>query len=357
MKTAESARKKVELRERFMHYATKHAENDRIPTVTELRKALGVTNYMLLNCMKELAREGLIYRKSRKEGTFLSVHKKKYVVGFCDSHFEKQGFIDLPAWMSGFTRAFTRNEDFLLRFVRCSTLKKLPAVIRQYGLDTLVWYTSGPEDLRSSICSLPQEIQNKLILAPVNIVHGTDTLPQYNAVGIDHDFWPREYVRAAIRHNCRSFLMVSAKDRISQVMINEIRKQGLSFHEECFISSPGDMKEKLPRLIRKYKIDAVRCAGGMQHSFALAIKAMPSFRPFLPFFGSEGIYQQMKRDYPWLNVYFLFEHLDDFYDRMGFLTGKAAFELIRNGKPFESQALKMNFSQAYTKMKSLTGKE
>ena len=65
----------------------------------------------------------------------------------------------------------------------------------------------------------------------------------------------------------------------------------------------------------------------------------------------------MKRDYPWLNAFFLFEHLDDFYDRMGFLTGKAAFELILNGKPFESQALKMNFSQTYAKIKSLTGKE
>ena len=357
MKTAESARKKVELRERFMRYATTHAENDRIPTVKEFREALGVTNYMLLNCMQERAREGLIYRKSRKEGTFLSVHKKKYVVGFCDSNFEKQGFIDLPSWMTGFTRAFTRNQDFLLRFVQCNTLKILPTVIRQYGLDAMVWYTSKPEDLLAPVRGLPQEIQDKLILSPVNIVRGTDSLPQYNTVGIDHDFWPREYVRAAVRHNCRNFLMVSARDRISQIMIDEIRKQGLSFHEECFISSPADMEEKLTRLIRKYKIDAVRCAGGMQHSFALAIKNMSSFRPFLPVFGSEEIYRQMKKDYPWLNAFFLFEHLDDFYDRMGFLTGKAAFELIRSGKPFESKALKMNFSQAYTNMKSLTGKE
>ena len=114
MKTAGSARKKVELRERLLKYASEHAENDRIPTVSELREALGVTNYLLLNCMNELIREGLLYRKSRKEGTFLAWHQKKYVIGLFEDC-GGSGFVDIPAWMSGFYRAFTRTDDFLLR--------------------------------------------------------------------------------------------------------------------------------------------------------------------------------------------------------------------------------------------------
>ena len=154
MKTSKAASKKVELRERLLKYASEHAENDRIPTVSELREALGVTNYLLLNCMNELIREGLLYRKSRKEGTFLAWHQKKYVIGLfedCGS----SGFVDIPAWMSGFYRAFTRTDDFLLRIVQCPTAEKLPAAIRQYGLDSAVWFATTEKNQAAPSCAVP----------------------------------------------------------------------------------------------------------------------------------------------------------------------------------------------------------
>ena len=141
--------------------------------------------------------------------------------------------------------------------------------------------------------------------------------------------------------------MVSQRDRICESMLDEMRVQGMEWHPECLISDPEDLRRKLPELVRKYKIDAVRCAGGMQHCFALAVKNMPGFHPFMPVFGSENIYRQMKKDYPWLNTAFLFEHLDDFYERLGFLTGKAAIELAVSGKIFKSRLIRMNYSKEY----------
>ena len=141
--------------------------------------------------------------------------------------------------------------------------------------------------------------------------------------------------------------MVSQLDQVCETMLDEMQKLRLSWHPECLISNPEDLREKLPELVRKYKIDAVRCAGGMQHSFALAVKDMRGFHPFMPVFGSERIYRQMKQDYPWLNSVFLFEHLDDFYERLGFLTGQAALELAKSGKPFVSRSVRMNYSNEY----------
>ena len=346
MKTAETARKKVELRERFLKYAQEHAVNDRIPTVAEFRKALGVTNYMLLDCMNELVKEGQIYRKSRKEGTFLSYHQKKYVIGLFDNTSGGKGFVDVPAWMAGFFRAFTRNEDCLLRIVPVSKAENLPEAIRQFGFDSVVWYTTSPF-CNPILAALPEGVRKKVLYAVVSMRVYENSLPAFNTIEIDHDFWPREYVRAAVRRGCRNFLMVSQPDRIFETMLDEMRKLGMQWHPECIISDPDELTKKLPALVRKYQIDAVRCAGGMQHSFALAVKGMSGFHPFMPVYGTENIYRMFRKDYPWLKAEFIFEHLDDFYDRLGFLTGKAAIELAVSRQTFKSRQIRMDYSKEY----------
>lgn len=336
----------MELRERFLKYAREHAVNDRIPTVAEFRKALGVTNYLLLDCMNELVKEGQIYRKSRKEGTFLSYHQKKYVVGLFDNTSGGKGFVDVPAWMSGFFRAFTRNDDFLLRIVPITKAENLPEAFRQFGFDSIVWFTTSSVN-DPVLAALPEPVRKKVVYALVCMKIPAAPLPEINAIAIDHDYWPREYVRAAVRRGCRNFLMISQPDRICETMLDELRKQGLLWHPECLIADPAELPEKLPKLVRKYKIDSVRCAGGMQHIFARAVKDMPQFHPFMPVFGTESMYHQIRKDYPWLKASFIFEHLDDFYDRMGFLTGKAAIELAEKGQPFASRTIRMNYSKEY----------
>ena len=341
MKSSESASKKVELRDRILEYARTHAVNDRIPTVAEFRKALGVTNYMLLACMNELIKEGQFYRKSRKEGTFLSVHKRKYVIGLFNVAGDERGFVDYPAWMSGFFRVFTRNAECLLRLLPRTSPENIPDVMRQYGLDSMVWCESGGQMPVRTLGALPEPVRNRLIYAYLNTGNLPIRMPKVNAIGMDHDYWAREYVRAAVRRGCRNILHVSPPNRIHEIMLDEMKKRKLPWRDEWLISDPADLPKKLPKLIRKYKFDAVHCAGGMQHSFALAVRDLPDFRPLLPVFGFENMYLQMKRDYPWLNAFFPFEHLDDFFERFGSLAGKAALELAETGKPFPSVALKL----------------
>ena len=126
MKTAETARKKIELREKFLQYARAHASGERIPTMAEFRKALGVTNYMLSGCMNELVREGFLVRKSRREGTFLSVAPKGKVIGLILEDGASNEYINQPGWMSGVCRAFCGAGDFHLRSIQLVRLENLP---------------------------------------------------------------------------------------------------------------------------------------------------------------------------------------------------------------------------------------
>ena len=194
MKTSYSLQKKTELRERFLRYAEENAQAGRIPTVAECRKALGVSNYMLLNCMNELSKEGIIYRKSRKEGTFLAEGKTASVVGLVLEQGRENEYVNHPSWLAGFCSEFSRNCDFMLRLIQLPPDGDIPSVIRRLGLDALVITTLSRYTRTGAI----QE--DKLIYSLTGMVENCLVeLPGHNILSADNEFWIREYVRAGIR--------------------------------------------------------------------------------------------------------------------------------------------------------------
>lgn len=341
-----SSSKKIDLRARFLKYAQTHARNDRLPTVREMRQALGVTNYMLMNCMNELTREGIIYCPSRKEGTFFTSHHKKYSVGLFMDNAGVYGGIGLPAWVSGFFQAFSYCDDFFVRMIPFSRKINLENVFRQYGLDAAVFYPGTEQNMHKYLSEIPGELKKRIITSVPKVIT-TQSLPEGNTICTDLDHWVREFVRSAIVHECRNFLFFSPPGIVCDILLDEIRKNDLPFHEECHIQSVEILQEKLPSLIRKYKINAVFCKGGMYHQFASVIKGIPSFRPYMPLFGSENMYKLMKEEYPWMNASFIFEHLSDFYRRQGETAGKALMELARTGEGFPTIKLRMKHSEEY----------
>ena len=347
MKTVETAKKKVELREKFLEYAKAHASGNRIPTVAEFRRALGVTNYMLSGCMNELVLQGFLVRKSRREGTFLSSGPNKKVIGLLLENGTPNEYINQPGWLAGVCHAFRGNGDCLLRSVQLSRLENLPDTIRQLGLDAVIVNPCGSLELFEEFS--PQ-VRSKIFFSILN-QGPSEKLPWVeNTVGRDHDFWPREYVRAAFRKGCRSFLLFSEPDIICETMIDEMGKLGMEWHPECLVSDPEKLKKRLPRLIRKYHPDAVRCQGLRHSTFAETIKNIPDFRPLVPFFGPIERTRSLRKMYPWLNLFSPFEPLDDFFYRIGEETGKKTLEAVRSGKPFPPVRLRMEYSPEYKRL-------
>ena len=341
MKTTESTRKKLELRERFLKYARSHAVDSRIPTVAELRKALGVTNYMLLNCMNELVREGFLCKKSRRDGTFLSNGPKHYVIGLVLDNGAVNEYVNIPAWLGGVCSAFRGHGDFILRTVQLSRLGNLPDAIRGLGLDAVI---VNPERYVKGFDEFTPQVRSKILFSILNYSDPEQVFPAENTLSIDHDYWPREYVRAAVRKGCRSFLLFAPPDPICRTMIDEMEKLGLEWHPECLIADPAKLKKKLPQLIRKYHPDAIRCTGSNYPFFARTAKEFPEFRPLIPYYATDHVRESMRKEYPWLNLFFLFESLDDFNFRFGLETGRKAMEMILTGKPFPSVRLRMERS-------------
>ena len=342
MKTGDSIRKKTELRERFMRYALAHAQDGRIPTVAEFRRALGVTNYMLLNCMNELTREGVIYKKSRKEGTFLSADKNKSVIGLVIEQGRENEYVNTPSWLSGFCGEFSHQSDFMLRLIQLPADGDKSALIRRLGLDMLVTTTLSPYR------SAPQPEDEKIVYALTGMTENCQTpLPANNVISVDEEYWIREYVRSGVRQGKKSFAIISPRDRIAQVMIDEIQKQGLTWNPECHLTDAKTLKKKLPEIVRQYNIDAVRCTGRYLADFAVAVKKMHGFHPYFPYFGTEDVYRKIKNDYPWLECSFIFEHLDNFYTRLGKICAEKVFEAVRTGRSIPSEKIKINYSEQY----------
>ena len=342
MKIGNSIRKKTELRERFMRYALAHAQDGRIPTVAEFRRALGVTNYMLLNCMNELTREGVIYKKSRKEGTFLSAGKNKSVIGLIIEQGRENEYVNTPSWLSGFCGEFSHQSDFMLRLVQLPADGDKSALIRRLGLDMLVTTTFSPYR------KTQQSEDEKIVYALTSMAENCHaSLPDHNVISVDEEFWIREFVRSGVRLGKKNFAIISPCDPISQVMINEIREQGLTWNPECHLSDVKTLKKKLPEIVKQYNIDAVRCTGRYLADFAAAVKKTHGFHPYFPYFGTEDVYRKIKNDYPHLECSFIFEHLDDFYTRLGKICAEKVFEAVRTGKSFSSEKIKINYSEQY----------
>ena len=347
MKTAESASKKTELREKFLKYAGEHAIGTRIPTVAEFRIALGVTNYMLSGCMKELLREGFLVKRSCREGLFLSDVPKKKVIGLILENGAPDEYINQPCWLAGVCSTFRGTEKFLLRSVQLSRLENLPDTVRRLGLDAVIVNPSCPLKLFDGFSPA---MRRRIVFSLMNHGPSDPGLCTENMLNMDHDFWPREYVRAAFRKGCRSFLLFSEPDTVCETMIDEMKKLGMEWHQECLVSDPVKLKRQLPQLIRRYHPDAVRCQGLRHGIFGQIIKEIPGFRPLVPYYGPIERTHSIRKTYPWLNLFLPFEPLDDFHFRLGQETGKKAMELVLSGKPFPSVRLKMKFSPEYKRL-------
>lgn len=332
--------KKSALREHFLKYAKMHAVNNRIPTVRELRQALGCSNYMLLNCMNDLIREGVLYRKSRKEGTYLADDPSRYVIGLLMEGAGRNDYLEQPGWMSGFCRAFMGQRNFFVRFISLmpNTSPEIP--IRKFGLSVLV---ARPELNMKNIPpqDMPEELRRKIIFSLSGFNVCFDELPQENTLAPDREYWPREYVRAALRRGCKQFVLLGQDDFVNEVMIDEMHKQGMAWEDECRITNPGRISQSLKKLIGKYPIDAIRCGGAYEPYLAEFFRNNPSFRPFLPVLDqvkAEGFFGDISPAVPYTAI---FETPDLFMERAGWECGIRAMELAQTGKTFPSVRMKI----------------
>lgn len=331
----QTVNKKSVLREHFLEYARIHAVKNRIPTVRELRQALDVSSYMLLNCMNDLIREGVLYRKSRKEGTYLATRSARIVIGLLLNGTGRNDYLEQPPWMAGFCRAFVGRSHFFIRLLSLSQNVSLEEQIRQFDLKAVVVHRmNGTKNIFPD--DLPDEVRNRIIFSFCEQGVCFENLPKENTLASDRDYWPREYVREAVRRGCRRFVLLGKDDFVNTVMIDEMRKQGMEWSDDCRITNPARVNQTLEKLIRQYSVDAVRCGGAYESCLAEFFRKNPSFRPFLPVLDPVKAEEFFGGLSPAVHCSAIFEPLDVFTERLGLECGLRAIELAQTGKTFPS---------------------
>lgn len=340
MKKADSTRVRQELRQRYLEYVRNHVDGDRIPPMTEIRQALGVTNYMLMKCMNDLKREGVLFCTSRKTGVHLAPQRqRKKVVGLFIESGHPGEYISNAAWMEGFCHAFARRNDVYIRQVYTTKTANLPGLYKSLGLDALVILASDRQ-YRKLRAILPAEMLDRTIGCISQEWHPCAEWRE-NIIWRDRLRWAGEYVRAAKRRGCRDFLLIfSGAEEDARIPIrllsDEIRKQGMEWSSDRLIIGCTNLRKKIEQLRKKYPLDAVCCSGiELQSQFFKLLKDWQEYRPFMPQFGHNELYEEIAGS-PWLNAEIVSESEESYELRLGLETGERAKKMAQNGGTFES---------------------
>lgn len=343
----QSVNKKRMLRARVLEYARNHAVQNRIPTVRELCRGMNVSKYMLLNCMNDLIREGILYRKSRKEGTYLANSPGRKVIGLLMNGFSfRNDYLEQPPWLSGFCKAFMDKEHFFIRLLSLSPNSSLEDLIRQYDLKAVViCLRRDPEEI--PLGKLSEEVLRKTIFSFYEFDTSPAGLSPFNTLLPDREFWCREYVREAFRRGCKRFVLLGDDDFVNEAMIDEMEKLGMEWSKDCRISSTARVKQSLDKLLEQYPVDAIRCGGGYEVYLADYLRATPSFRPFLPLLDHARAQEYFKEITPAVPCAVLFESLGSFRERLGMECGLRAITLAQTGEVFPTERLQMHYRNEF----------
>ena len=360
MKKADSTQVRQELRQRYLEYIQNHVDGDRIPPMAEIRRALGVTNYMLMKCMNDLKREGVLFCTSRKTGVHLAPQRlRRKVVGLLIESGRPCEYISNAAWMEGFCHAFARRSDVYIRQVYTTKISNLPGLFKSLGLDALVILASE-QTYRKLYAILPEEMRVRTI-GCISQKWEPSAKWLENVIWRDRLRWIREYVSAAKRRGCRDFLLIfSGAEEDAQtpcrLLADEIRKQGLEWSSDRLIVGCNDLRKKIENLRQKYPLDAVCCSGvELQSRFFKILKDWQDYRPFMPQFGHNELFEEISNS-PWLNTEIVSESEEDYELRLGMETGERAKTLAQNGRVFESYVFPKKYNRQETVNENTTEK-
>ena len=327
MKKSDSALVRQNLRRRYLDYIQKHGSGNRVPRIVEIREALGVTNYMLMKCIKELRQEGLLVCNSRRNGIQLARNiRKRGVVGLFLDQGRSCDYFNSPTFLEGFFHVLGREPGVYIRCLHCPGPAKISGLFREFGLDNLVIVCEN-KFFSEVYESLSPALRSRTVFCMLDCDFPHD-YPE-NVISEDCFSWIREYVGAAVRRNCRSFIqLVSAPGSPSIELFNEeIRRQGLEWSADRVVVGSHDLRRRIDSLRKKYHVDAVRCMSPLQPTFFSLLKDWPDFRPYMPLYGYKFL-AQIVQDSPWLNAEMISEDQEDYLYRMGLFTGEKIRDAI-----------------------------
>ena len=148
---------KAKLRKNLLTLINEYSLTDRLPSERDLAATLGVTRYLLRDCLSELDRENVIRRGKTRQGMqMIGLHPWTYRIGIVLYDGRPSPCIDNLPVFQGVMDFFDRHPDYLPQILTFSNLGDLSLQMEQYELSGCIWVISH-NDYMMKFVSMPQK--------------------------------------------------------------------------------------------------------------------------------------------------------------------------------------------------------
>ncbi len=332
---------KAKLRKNLLTLINEYSLTDRLPSERDLATTLGVTRYLLRDCLAELTRENVIQRGKTRQGTqMIGLHPWTYRIGIVLYDGRPSPCIDSPPVFQGVMNFFERHPDYLPQILTFNNLEDLSLQMEQYALSGCIWIISH-SDYMMKFASMPE----KDLVRHVFAVPGGAGIPSCRLPG--NMLW----VGGESRDFLLSKLVESGGNRVAYVAINSLfrnalqntlSRMGVAWDDSMWVNNVADIDEKLPEIIRGKQINAVLCDGPIgfyEHLLEVVSRLPQNQRPILTV-SDNWRFRKALINHPELDgIRILCESFSHVRHMMGEASGEMLIESLRTGRIQESRKL------------------
>ncbi|OQA88302.1 MAG: Bacterial regulatory proteins, gntR family [Lentisphaerae bacterium ADurb.Bin242] len=332
---------KAKLRKNLLTLINEYSLADRLPSERDLAATLGVTRYLLRDCLSELDRENVIRRGKTRQGMqMIGLHPWTYRIGIVLYDGRPSPCIDNLPVFQGVMDFFDRHPDYLPQILTFSNLGDLSLQMEQYELSGCIWVISH-SDYMMKFVSMPQ----KNLIRHVFAVPGGTAIPLCRLPG--NMLW----IGRESRECLLAGLIEAGADRIAYVGIdssfrsalkNTLSRLGAVWDDSMWVNNVADIDEKLPEIIRGKQINAILCDGpiGFYEHLLEAVSRLPrNNRPILAV-SDNWRFRKALMAHPELNgIRVLCESFSRARRIMGEAAGEMLVESLRTGRLQEPRKL------------------
>ena len=341
---------KNEVRRALSDYIRMHAAADRLPPLRLISRDLGVSIYLIRKHLDAMQREGVLQTRNRI-GMFLTpCQPQRRTIGVVSNPDRACPYLDFPEIYAGVVSALAQRFH-LIRNLSFKELSDLPGLVKSLGLAGIIWIDHSLKNFPVQMDRISVKHEIPLVLCGLNLFMTRPFGKTTNTVSLDWEELARQRADYFVSRGCRHVVYYSVESPSLKSFRAELAKHGIKLPDECIITRPDELEQRLASLKRKYPVDGILADGasGFYENLFACLHRNPGFRPLLSVEDNPMVRHQLQL-YPEIEIDFQFESWRNFYFRLGeqavaMLDRAVSDSLIQPSEKYLFDAVEPNYIQ------------
>ena len=240
-------------------------EPEKLPSEMELCTKFGVSRITVRRAIESLEQISYIIRIPGRQGAFTNpkvAMAVPHIIGILGGN-GTRNYVNAPTAeiLTGFMAEMKDADcDFEFMILNISGNQDAAREIENMALDGLLWIMPDDEMI-DPINRLVQE--NYPIVTLGSIYNSTLRIPEGNTIYRNFGQIGVTTAELMLQNNFKNVARLGIYNISSEVFRNQMRKAGISLSRDYFIETPEEITEKLTKLLKSKKVDAVICNGSL----------------------------------------------------------------------------------------------